>query len=710
MNEWSLAEGCIDNFIQSFKEKKNKGTLTDFSTEEKCNFYLRLLTQLYEGLKMWIETNNKFNYEKNLHTFEAIFLLKMPMSLGEDISALYESSFEVYCSSNKKLFPVNEEASFDEENLDNGFCIACNQDTGCCRCKHVLTLYSSITKVLYKLRLYEHILFPAIINVAHNQLSKFIEKHCKGQYFELWLERVLEWTEQGLLNWLQFCTCSDSESLNEYFTIEDWKPKMIFFVHKVFAELRISELFEIIVEYPDSLPAINDLKNCIYITQTRQYLTESLKKAFENRLLHPAVNTDDILTQYVSTIRTLRELDPAGVILENVCAPLREYLRNREDTIKCIITCITDEESGPDLVEELISSDVGGEYNSDHESDGEDWVPDPIDAKTDLSSRKQRTADIINILVNVYGSQDMFVSQYRILLADRILTNFNYSVSNERRYLELLKRRFGENHLHFCDIMLKDIQDSQRINRLIKDDASKQCAIEQQIDFNAFILSSTFWPTFSDESVDPPEEVKSLMTNYTESFKQLKGMRTLDWINNLGSVELEVELQDGVKNFNVTPAQATLLLTFQKKDEWTLSELSRETSVNKTSLRNRISFWVGQGVIVEKPNDVYVTASCFQSQNQKDTTLYDSEEENVAFSQNQKEEELHVYWSYVVGMLTNIGSLPLERIHSMLKMFATHGESSSHCSLEEVKAFLCSKINDGELTYVGGMYKLPKGA
>ena len=55
------------------------------------------------------------------------------------------------------------------------------------------------------------------------------------------------------------------------------------------------------------------------------------------------------------------------------------------------------------------------------------------------------------------------------------------------------------------------------------------------------------------------------MGNYTELFKQLKGMRTLDWIHNLGSVELEVELQDGVKIFNVTPAQATLLLIFQRK-------------------------------------------------------------------------------------------------------------------------------------------------
>ena len=55
------------------------------------------------------------------------------------------------------------------------------------------------------------------------------------------------------------------------------------------------------------------------------------------------------------------------------------------------------------------------------------------------------------------------------------------------------------------------------------------------------------------------------MEKYNNLFKQSKGMRTLEWFNNLGSVELEVELDDGVKSFNVTPAQATLMIKFQEK-------------------------------------------------------------------------------------------------------------------------------------------------
>lgn len=35
------------------------------------------------------------------------------------------------------------------------------------------------------------------------------------------------------------------------------------------------------------------------------------------------------------------------------------------------------------------------------------------------------------------------------------------------RNLELLKLRFGESNLHFCEVMVKDIADSKRINTYV---------------------------------------------------------------------------------------------------------------------------------------------------------------------------------------------------------------------------------------------------
>lgn len=43
------------------------------------------------------------------------------------------------------------------------------------------------------------------------------------------------------------------------------------------------------------------------------------------------------------------------------------------------------------------------------------------------SSSKRRSSDIISLLVSIYGSKDLFINEYRTLLADRLLHQFSYS-------------------------------------------------------------------------------------------------------------------------------------------------------------------------------------------------------------------------------------------------------------------------------------------
>lgn len=85
-------------------------------------------------------------------------------------------------------------------------------------------------------------------------------------------------------------------------------------------------------------------------------------------------------------------------------------------------------------------------------------------------AKNTRTADIISMVVDIYGSKDLFVSEYRNLLADRLLTQLDFTPDKEIRNLELLKLRFGENLLHNCEVMLKDISESKRINSHIQSD------------------------------------------------------------------------------------------------------------------------------------------------------------------------------------------------------------------------------------------------
>ena len=46
-------------------------------------------------------------------------------------------------------------------------------------------------------------------------------------------------------------------------------------------------------------------------------------QTLDTKLLHPGVQTGDILSAYIAAIRALRVLDGSGVILELVCTNLR---------------------------------------------------------------------------------------------------------------------------------------------------------------------------------------------------------------------------------------------------------------------------------------------------------------------------------------------------------------------------------------------------
>lgn len=42
---------------------------------------------------------------------------------------------------------------------------------------------------------------------------------------------------------------------------------------------------------------------------------------------------------------------------------------------------------------------------------------------------KRRSSDIISLLVSIYGSKDIFIDEYRAVLADRLLHQLNYNTA-----------------------------------------------------------------------------------------------------------------------------------------------------------------------------------------------------------------------------------------------------------------------------------------
>ena len=70
---------------------------------------------------------------------------------------------------------------------------------------------------------------------------------------------------------------------------------------------------------------------------------------------------------------------------------------------------------------------------------------------------------------------------------------------------------------------------------------------------------------------------------------------------------------------------------------------------------------------------------------------------------------MEVYTSYIVGMLTNLGQLPLKTIHSNLKTFVTGSDIRYTQTPQQLSAFLQRLCQEGKLECgPDGLYRLVK--
>ncbi|MED6231555.1 hypothetical protein ATANTOWER_027918 [Ataeniobius toweri] len=667
--------------------------------------------------------------ERAFTTIRALLLFSPPAVLQERVLEFYSRTFSVYMNQEG-----GEDGSEAPDGPDGGACPGCGVLVQQCWCQEALEQLQDFSFILSRLQLLEWVSSEAITSILHRLIEQRMERHCRGEYERSFLLEFQEWLEL-VLGWLGkvFASKRDGDaaitpaanvpsvqgSQPASSVLKQWRCHMHQFFCRIYVNMRIEELFSIIRDFPESKPAIEDLKFCLERTNQRQQLLTSLKSAFESRLLHPGVHTSDILTVYISAIKALRELDPSMVILQVACQPIRKYLRTREDTVRQIVAGLTgDAEACTDLASELSRGDpvtLEMQDSDDEGNDPEDWAPDPTDAMPDKLGSKRRSSDIISLLVSIYGSKDIFIDEYRAVLADRLLHQLNYNTAREIRNVELLKLRFGESHMHYCEVMLKDMADSRRINSHIREEESKLSEDEQPpLALSAIVLSSEFWPTLKEEKLELPACVCRAMEAYTRRYEKLKAMRTLSWKPHLGSITLDVELEDRtLTNLTVSPIHAAIILHFQEKSSWTLEELSLKLGVPKELVHRKLALWQQHGVLREEAAGRYSVLEMGSSREKVDRgmMLIDSDEErdsNTTTQSEQREEKLQLFWAYIQAMLTNLDSMTLERIHSMLRMFVATGPVVTEMDINELEAFLQRKVREHQLIVSTGVYRLPK--
>ena len=548
---------------------------------------------------------------------------------------------------------------------------------------------------------------------------------CAGEYSSCQIPELEKWLDKVLLPFacnVKCCSTNVVKNLNLGRALEDMRPILKQALYQIFSKVRAKEMFEIAADFPDSMVAIKELKDAASASSSFGYIGKIFRPIVKRRLLHTGASTSQILDFFILMIRTLRVLDSSDLLLNYVAAPVRTYLMSRKDTVRSIVSSLT-EGKHSELHGELRK---GGplEYGADEDDEdggpGEMWMPRKRDP--DLLETGARGLDVLALLVSIYGSTDLFASEYRSLLADKLLSNLEYNTDQEVATLELLKIRFGEEPLHSCEVMLRDIEDSRRVNNAISSELRKVEDAESIVDYA--ILSDNYWPslpTDTESAVNHPK-AQNILNSYESTYANLKKPRKLHPVGQLGQVSLDLTFDDDTtRSFTCLPIQATLILYLEEKSPRSLEELSTLCEVEEDEVKRRMVFWIVKGVCREVKNVSIVMYEVIEDQtanaiadatngSNKDEADYESGQ-MVSSSEAQEKAALISIEGYIKGMLHGHDSMSLERIHSLLKLVASgggSGEMKYDMNMVQLRRFLQTMVDSDKIELIDGLFRAIK--
>jgi anaphase-promoting complex subunit 2 len=490
------------------------------------------------------------------------------------------------------------------------------------------------------------------------------------------------------------------------------------------------------------------------------------------------------LNIYISIIRAFHELEPKGVLLERVARPIRRYLREREDTARIIIssllTDINDEtgsrfsssgELSFEIATEMQKPFANFNQDADEELNWNDmnWQPLPTDASPEY--KKSKVEDVIWFLLTLWERED-FINELKNILGDHLLRCEDPEYEKEIRLLELIKVRLGDDKLQACEVMLRDVLESRRINSQIRASGVPARITDPRLPqtpenagprtprprrgtantpshvpssiaksrppeeptLNAQILSSFFWPLLREDHFLVPAQIQALQNDYEARFERIKGMRKLRWMNALGDGSVTLEFEDRTEEFeHLTPWQVSTIYAFQPQsgEEWAsgnskargrgkgkakessiarnISQLEEMLEMDEQLVRQALAFWVGQSVLRESAPDTFEVIERATSNNidtdaaaaaQEIAEVQAAQQTGAVRSQaDLLNEKKDVYMSFIFGMLTNQGNLPVARILMMMRMMVQGGFPFG---VEEVRGLLGEMEGESKVVCVGG--------
>jgi anaphase-promoting complex subunit 2 len=185
---------------------------------------------------------------------------------------------------------------------------------------------------------------------------------------------------------------------------------------------------------------------------------------------------------------------------------------------------------------------------------------------------RYKVSDTTKILVDLYGSEEGFLEEYQNDLAIKYLLDKDIDAKNLAMEIELVKQRFGEYNISRCDVLMKDVKDSQRMakgwTKEIREDvnAGRENLPLTNENFTTLVASTGYWPVSNhDPLFQMPKTVSSTLENFENVYKVRNPNKRLKYHQNLGSVTIDLDFPSSSHEFKCQPIHA-LIMSFFSED------------------------------------------------------------------------------------------------------------------------------------------------
>ncbi|KEG13357.1 anaphase-promoting complex subunit 2 [Trypanosoma grayi] len=545
----------------------------------------------------------------------------------------------------------------------------------------------------------------------------------------------MQWKDDVIDTFVRMALSPDPNNSDVRAEVNRWCEELEQLLLVSYGRKRIASFWDVVVEYPDSMPTLQDLRLCLLRCADdtlRSELIQTAKRMLASRLHRAGTRTEDILAILMGMIHSLCVLlsknDQSSVIFTIVGDTL-EHLKKRKDCVSAVVQAITQPSANSVLhvdLQNYSSNDFAAGADGGDKENEDDALLMAGQSPVSMQDRP----DVLRVLLSAISVSSL-VEEYRQVLASQLLGKrmHDFDTTAEEEVLERLKCAFGEDVLAPCVVMIRDIQASRRYTLHMKEVYQQSVAEglpqEKQRDWplSLDVLSTTSWPKLSacfpsgevqpvPDKYNPHPQLSSVMESVMELYKDMKANQRLEWILSQGSVSLELKQKETstgamiAATYDLSLFSASLVLyvrdiSSELGGPAPLVAVAERMGMKAHSLQQRLSHLFPSILIsTDGTKSLLLQTNYLSTSNFTFDEAEESEEQPAGLSQDQ----VKMLLSMMTAMLKARKACGVNDIFNSMKMF---GQFQG--SLEDMKKLLQVFVAQGKLVLnEAKLYTLPK--